>query len=100
MYSGKKLKLIQRHLFCFDAQLMTQFALRRTLYAQYGFLHGDSRLAWNAKRMRAAGIRPHVGECDFLRRSLLEQKAIVGIEQEYGKSAVKQAFVDVGHEMA
>ena len=50
--------------------------------------------------MGATGVGPEVGEGDLLRGSLLEEQAVLGVEEEDGECAVKQAFVDVLHEVA
>jgi hypothetical protein len=50
--------------------------------------------------MRAAGISPHVGECDFLGGTLLQQETPVGVEQKHGKGAVQETLVDIYHPMA
>lgn len=94
------LKLVQRHLLGLDAQLLFQLALRSSLHAQHGGVQLGAGLAGDAQGVRAAGIRPHVGEGDFLGGALLEQQAVVGVEQEDGEGAVQQAFVDVGHQVA
>src|SRR3569833_1104838 len=50
--------------------------------------------------MRAARVGPHVGEGDLFRRPLLQQHAVLAVEQEDGEGPVQEPLVDIGHEMA
>jgi hypothetical protein len=50
--------------------------------------------------VRTASICPHVREGDLLGRALLEEKAVLGIEEEDGESPVEEALVDVLHQVA
>lgn len=98
--SGEELKLVQRHLLRLDTQLMVQFPLRSTLHTNDSSVQLRASLSGDSQRVRAAGIGPHVGEGNFFGGALLQEQALVGIEQEYGKRTVEETFVDVCHQVA
>lgn len=50
--------------------------------------------------MRTASVGPHVREGDFLRGTLLQEKTLVGVEEEDGKGTVEETSFDVGVQMA
>lgn len=51
--------------------------------------------------VRAAGVRPEIGEGDLLGGSLLQQQLSVGgPEDESGEGPVEETLVDVLHEVA
>lgn len=53
------------------------------------------------KRMRTTGVGPHVRKCDLLACPLLKEQLLGGrMEEEGGECAVKEALVDVGHQVA
>lgn len=97
---GEKLELFQWHLLGLNTQLVAELPLSSALHTQYSSIKLSTSLARDSKRMGAAGVGPHVREGDLLRGALLEQKAIVGVKQENGESAVEETLVDVGHQMA
>ena len=39
-------------------------------------------------------------ECNLLRRTLLKEQTVLGIEKEDRKGAVEKSFIDVLHQMA
>ena len=80
MDPSQELKILNIYLRGFDAQLVVQLALRSSLHAPNSFGQFSATLARNAKRMRAACIGPHVGECNLLGRTLLEEQFIFGVE--------------------
>ena len=98
--SRQESEVFEGDLLLLDAQLVVELALRRVLDALDGFDERRARLAGDVERVRAAGVRPHVGERDLLRGALLEEQSVLVVEQEDGEGAVKQALVDVGHQVA
>lgn len=100
MDSGEEFKLVQGHLLGLDAQLVVQLPLRCTLHPKNGGVQLGASLSRDPKRVGAAGVRPHVGEGDLLGGALLQQQALVGVEEEDRKGTVKKALVDVGHQVA
>jgi hypothetical protein len=97
---SEKLKLVQWHLLGLDTQLVTELPLSSALHTQYSSIKLGTSLARNSKRVGAAGVGPHVREGDLLGGALLEQKAIVGVEQENRESAMEKTLVNIGHQMA
>jgi hypothetical protein len=100
VYSCEEVELLDWHLLGLDTKLLVKLALRRALDALNGKRQGGASLGGNAQRVGAAGVGPEVGERDLLGGSLLEQQAILGVEEEDGECAVKEAFVDVLHKVA
>lgn len=98
--SGEEFKLVQGHLLGLDAQLVAQLPLRRALHSNNGGIQLGASLSRNPKRVGAAGVGPHVGEGNLLGGALLQQQALVGVEEEDGKGTVKKTLVDVGHQVA
>lgn len=98
--SGEELKLVQWHLLRLDAQLVVQFPLRCALHTQDSCIQLRASLSRDAQRMGAAGIGPHVGEGNLLGGALLQEQALIGIEQENGKGTMKEVLVDVAHQVA
>lgn len=98
--AGEEMELVQRDLVCFDSKLLVKLALSSTLDAHDGSLEGRASLAGDTKRMRAAGVGPHVGESDLLRGSLLQQETVLVVEKEDGKGAVQQTLLNVLHQVA
>ena len=58
-----------------------------------------SSFTWDSEGMRAASVCPHVWEGDLFRGALLEKELIVGSEEEYREGTVKEAKVDVFHQV-
>jgi len=98
--SGEELKLVQGHLLGLDAQLVIQLPLRSTLYTQNGRIKLRTGLTGDSKRVRAAGVGPHVGEGDLLAGALLQKEALVGVEQKNGEGTVQETLFNVGHQVA
>lgn len=81
-----------------DPEFMLELARRRDAHTELRLL--DLLRREVIQRVRAAGVRPHVRECDLLGRALLEEQLSVRRpEHERGERAVQQALVDVLHEM-
>lgn len=99
VYPSQEIKLFYRNLFLLNTEFMVQLSLRRSLHAHHCRFQICPCFARNAERMRAARVGPHVWKCDFLRGTLLEQESVGGVEEEDGEGAVKEAGVDVGHQM-
>ncbi|KAL8855624.1 MAG: hypothetical protein Q9198_010828, partial [Flavoplaca austrocitrina] len=57
-------------------------------------------LPWYTKRVRAAGVCPHVRKGNFLRCALLQKESVLGIEKENGKGAMKETLFNVFHQVA
>lgn len=100
VYSCEEVELLDWHLLGLDTKLLVKLALRRALDALDRKRQGGASLGGNAQRVGAAGVGPEVGESDLLGGSLLEEQAVLGVEEEDGECAVKEAFVDVLHEVA
>ena len=98
--AGEEMELVQRDLVCFDSKLLVKLALSSTLDAHDGSLEGRASLAGDTKRMRAAGVGPHVGEGDFLGGSLLQKQAVLVVKEEDGESTVQETLFDVLHQVA
>lgn len=96
----EEVEVLYRHLLLLNAQLVVQFPLRSILDAGDTLLEIRARLARDHQRVRAASIRPHVGEGNFFGGTLLQQELILVVEEKDGEGSVKKAFVDVAHEMA
>jgi hypothetical protein len=98
--ASQEVELVQRDLVCLDSKLLVEFALSSTLDAHDSGFQGRAGLGGNTKRVRAAGVGPHVGEGDLLRGSLLQKKAVLVVEEEDGESAVQETLLDVLHQVA
>lgn len=96
----EKVEVLYRHLLLLDAQLVVQFPLRSILDASYTLFEIRARLARDHQGVRAASIRPHIGEGDFLGGTLLQKELVLVVKEKNGKGSVKEAFVDVAHKMA
>ena len=89
-----------------------QFVLQLTLGGVLSTLNGvfqrvdivgtsqDTKLLRHTKRVRAAGVGPHVGKSDLLIGALLKQKLTVLVEQEHQERPVQQPVVDIVHDVA
>lgn len=93
----QKVEVLERDLLLLDAQLMVELSLRRALDALDRLGQRRARLARNAERVGAAGVRPHVRERDLLGCALLEQQLVLVVEEKDGEGPVQKALVDVGH---
>lgn len=98
--SGEELELLDWYLFGLNSELVVQFPLRSTFHAHDSGVKFSASLSGDSQGVGAAGVGPHVREGDLLAGALLEQEALVGIEQENGKGAMKESLIDVGHQMA
>lgn len=98
--AGEELELLNGNLLLLDAELVVQLALGGALGALDSIGQVGAALARDAQRVGAASVCPHVGEGNFLGGALLEEQLVLVVEEEDGKSAVEEALVDVGHEMA
>lgn len=99
-YPGEEFELLERDLLRLDPQLVVQLPLSRPLDAQDGSIQLSTSLPWDSQRVRAAGVGPLIGEGNLLGSALLEEKAVVGVEEEDGKGAVEESSADVVHYMA
>ena len=97
MYAGKEMEVFDWNLGCLDTEFMIKLALRSSLDSHHGLRKLSATFPWNTKRVRAAGVGPHVWEGDLLSRPLLKKKFILRVEEEHGERAVEEALVDVGH---
>jgi hypothetical protein len=88
MDSGQKFEILNWYLSGLDAKFVVQLALSSVLHPSDRLFKLDTALAWNTKWMRAACVRPHIGEGNLLRRSLLQKQLILGVEKEDRESAV------------
>ena len=71
VYPRQKSKVIKRHLFSLDPQLVVQLPLRRPPHTIDRGVKLSPCLSWHTQRMRATSIRPHIRKGDLLRSSLL-----------------------------
>lgn len=100
MDAREKVEVLYRHLLLLNAQLVVQLPLRSILDASDTLFEIRAGLARDHQGVRAASIRPHVGEGDFLASALLQQELVLVVKEKDGEGSVKEAFVDVAHEMA
>lgn len=100
MNTGKEVEVVKGDLLDLDAKLVVELALGSALSTRDGVNEVGASLAGDAERVRAAGVGPHVGERNLLGGSLLEEELVLVVEEEDGKGAVKEALVDVGHQVA
>lgn len=100
MNTSEELELVQRHLLGLNSQLVIQLPLSGALHALDCGIQLSTGLTGDTQGVRAAGVGPHVGESDLLGGALLEQEAVVGIEQEDGECAVQETLINVGHQVA
>lgn len=98
--ASQKVKVLNGNLLLLDTELVVELALRCAFDAHDGVWQVGASLAGDAQRVGAAGVCPHVGEGYLLSGTLLEEQLILVVEKEDGKGAVKEALVDIGHEMA
>ena len=99
MYPRQVLEPVDGGLAARDAELVLELAARGDAHAALPFLLAFLRKV--VERVRAARVRPHVGERDLLARALLqEQLPVRGPEDERGEGAVQEALVDVLHQVA
>lgn len=98
--SGEEFEVLNGDLLGLDTQLVVELSLRGALYTQYRSIKLCASLTGDAKRVGAASVGPHIGERDFLGGTLLEQQALIRVEQEYGEGTVEETLVNVGHQVA
>ena len=82
VYPRQVLELVYRRLLARDPELMFELSRRRNAHTQLVLLH--LFLVKVVERVRAARVRPHVGEGDLLRRALLQQELAVGRAEDKG----------------
>ncbi len=93
------LKLIDGRLRRRDSELVLELARCCNAHTELRLL--DLLRFEVVQRVRAAGVRPHVRECNLFGRALLEEQLPVRWpEHERRERAVQQALVDILHEMA
>lgn len=94
--SGQVLELIDGGLILGNPKLVLKLARCRDPNTQLILL--DLLLLKVIEWVRAACVRPHVGECDLFRCTLLEQEFPIGRpEHERREGTVQQTLVDVLH---
>jgi len=87
VYPRQVLELVHRCLLARDPELVVELSRRGNADPQLVLLH--LFLFKVIERVRAARIRPHIGEGDLLRRALLQQELAVGwAEDEGGERAM------------
>lgn len=98
--TGQEVEILKGYLLLLDAQFLVKFALSGPLDSHNRIGKVGASLSRHAQGVGAAGIGPHIGEGDFLRRALLEKELILVVEKEDRESPVKKALLDVCHEVA
>ena len=98
--TGQEVEVLERNLLLLDAQFMLKLALGGSLDTSNRVLKSRTSLGRDVKRVGAAGVGPHVGEGDLLGSALLEEELVLVVEEEDREGTVKEALVNVGHEMA
>jgi len=87
VYPRQVLELVYGCLFARDPELMIELSRRRNAHPQMVLFH--LFLLEVIERVRAARIRPHIGEGDLLRRALLQQELAIGrAEYKGGEGAM------------
>lgn len=98
MYSGDELELIDPVSALWYAQFVFQLPHCGSSYAHMVCF---DRFIRSSERVRAAGIRPHSGKCNFLVRSTLKQQLAIGrSEYESAEGSMQHALLDVLHQVA
>ncbi len=97
---SEEVEVLNRHLLLLDAELVLELPLSRALHALDALGEVRAHLGGDAQRVGAAGVGPHVGESDLLFGALLQEEAVLIVEQEDGECAVEETLVDVGHQVA
>jgi hypothetical protein len=98
--AGQEVEVLERDLLLLDTQFVLKLALGSSLDTSDGVLKSRTSLGRDMKRVRAASVGPHIGEGNLLGSALLEEKFVFVVKEENGEGTVKEALVDVGHEMA
>jgi hypothetical protein len=98
--AGQEVEVLEGNLLLLDTQFMLKLALGSSLDTSDRVLKSRTSLGRDVKRVGAASIGPHVGEGDLLGGALLKEELVFVVEEEDGEGAMKEALVDVGHEMA
>lgn len=98
--TGQEVKVLEGDLLLLDTQFMLKLALGSSLDTRDRVLESGTSLGRDVKRVRAASVGPHVGEGDLLSGALLEEELVLVVKEEDGEGTVKEALVNVGHEMA
>ncbi|KAI6769309.1 hypothetical protein HG531_010413 [Fusarium graminearum] len=98
--TGQEVKVLEGDLLLLDTQFMLKLALGSSLDTRDRVLESGTSLGRDVKRVRAASVGPHVGEGDLLGGALLEEELVLVVKEEDGEGTVKEALVNVGHEMA
>lgn len=100
MDSCQELEVLNWDLRSLDAKLVVEFPLGSPLHPRYRLRQLGTALTRYPKRMRAAGICPHVRKGNLLGGTLLQKQFILRVEEEDRECAVQKPLIDVGHEMA
>lgn len=100
MYPRQKLESVQWHLGRFDPQLLIKLSLSSPSNSLNSCLQFGARLAGHSQWMGAAGVGPHIGESDFLRRPLLHEQPILRVEEEHRERTMQQPLINVLHQVA
>lgn len=98
--SGEEMEVLKGNLLLLDTQLVLKLTLSSSLDTGDRVFKGSTSLGRDVEGMGAASVGPHVGEGDLFGCALLEEELVLVVEEEDGKRAVKEALIDVGHEMA
>jgi hypothetical protein len=98
--TGQEVEVLEGNLLLLDTQFVFKLALGSSLDTSDGVLKSRTSLGRDMKRVRAASVGPHIGEGNLLGSALLEEKFVFVVKEENGEGTVKEALVDVGHEMA
>ena len=98
--AGQEVEFLYGDLLLHDAELVLELSLGGALGALDGVGQVGARLAGDVQGVGAAGVGPQVGEGDLLGCALLQKQAVLVVEQEDREGPVKEALVDVGHQMA
>ena len=97
MDAGQETEFLDGDFVGFDAEFLVELADRGALGTLDGGVEVVAGFGGHAEWVRAAGVGPHVREGDFLRGALLEEEAVLGVEEEGGEGAVEEAAVNVFH---
>ena len=83
VYPRQELESVKWHLGSLDSLLLIELPQSSPSDSLNGCLQFGSRLAGHSQWMGAASVGPHVGEGDFLGRSLLQEQSILRVEEEH-----------------
>ena len=99
MYPRQVLELVDGGLLARDAELVLELPRRRNAHSELVLLL--LLLLKVVEWVGAAGIRPHIRECNLLGCALLQQElAVRRAEDKGGERAMQEALPDVLHKVA